>query len=110
MPTDSSYIESFNGKFRAECLNAADFAHERLIGANADMSHNPGKFQLPLAQIRGAPQKTAGANSKLDKTWGQGHWLADVLARIAELPVSRLHELLPWEWKAIKAMEIPAAA
>ena len=26
-------------------------------------------------------------------------WLADVLARIASLPQSRLHELLPWLWK-----------
>jgi len=25
-------------------------------------------------------------------------WLADVLARIADLPQSRLHELLPWNW------------
>jgi hypothetical protein len=26
-------------------------------------------------------------------------WLADVFARIAAHPQSRLHELLPWEWK-----------
>jgi transposase len=26
-------------------------------------------------------------------------WLADVFRRIAEIPQSRLHELLPWEWK-----------
>jgi transposase len=27
-------------------------------------------------------------------------WLADVLRRIAEIPQSRLQELLPWTWKA----------
>ena len=27
-------------------------------------------------------------------------WLADVFRRIAEIPQSRLRELLPWEWKA----------
>jgi transposase len=34
-------------------------------------------------------------------------WLADVLARIAEIPQSRLPELLPWQWKAPR---LPKAA
>lgn len=29
-------------------------------------------------------------------------WLADVLARINDIPQTRLRELLPWEWKAIR--------
>ena len=29
-------------------------------------------------------------------------WLTDVLVRIADLPQSRLHELLPWEWTRLR--------
>ncbi len=28
-------------------------------------------------------------------------WLADVLARIADIPQTRLPELLPWNWKPV---------
>ena len=39
------------------------------------------------------------ATAKLNSINPQA-WLADVLARIADHPASRLSELLPWHWKA----------
>jgi len=36
-------------------------------------------------------------------------WLADVLARIADHPVSGLHELLPWRWRKQAAPAADAA-
>jgi hypothetical protein len=30
---------------------------------------------------------------------GPQAWLANVLGRIADTPRSRLHQLLPWQWK-----------
>ena len=35
-------------------------------------------------------------------------WLADVLARIAEKPQTRLHELLPWHWKTGRQQALAA--
>jgi transposase len=35
-------------------------------------------------------------------------WLADVLARIADHPARRLHELLPWNWKTNQAQTLAA--
>lgn len=37
-------------------------------------------------------------------------WLADVLARIAAIPQSRLPELLPWNWQPLGAATARQAA
>jgi transposase len=47
---------------------------------------------------RAASMYTLIATAKLNDVDPQA-WLADALARIAELPLSRLDELLPWNWR-----------
>ena len=48
---------------------------------------------------RSAAMYTLIGTAKLNNVDPQD-WLADVLARIAGTPQGRLHELLPWNWKA----------
>jgi len=56
---------------------------------------------------RAAAMYTLIATAKLNDINPQA-WLADVLRRIADHPAPRLHELLPWNWKLLRAQ--PAAA
>jgi transposase len=51
---------------------------------------------------RAAVMYTLIATARLNDADPQG-WLADVLARIADTPQSRLGDLLPWNWKAQSA-------
>lgn len=36
-------------------------------------------------------------------------WMADALARLPDLPISRVHELLPWNWKSAAELKRIAA-
>ena len=48
---------------------------------------------------RAAVMYTLIGTAKLNDVDPQA-WLSDVLERLADLPQTRLHELLPWHWKA----------
>jgi len=56
---------------------------------------------------RAAAIYTLIATAKLNDINPQA-WLADVLARIADHPASRLDELLPWHWKPTQDQAVAA--
>ena len=56
---------------------------------------------------RAAVMYTLIGTAKLNDVDPQA-WLADVLDRIAEMPQTRLHELLPWHWKAERRQALAA--
>jgi transposase len=56
---------------------------------------------------RAAAMHTLIATAKLNDINPQA-WLADVLARIADHPASRLHELLPWHWNTLNVQAVAA--
>ena len=57
---------------------------------------------------RAAAMATLIMTAKLNDIDPQA-WLADVLARIAGIPKSQLHELLPWQWKCVAPVTAQAA-
>ena len=57
--------------------------------------------------IRAAVMYTLIGTAKLNDVDPQA-WLADVLNRIADLPQTRLHELLPWSWMADRQQALAA--
>ena len=57
--------------------------------------------------VRAAVMYTLIGTAKLNDIDPQA-WLADVLDRIADLPQTRLHELLPWHWKAERQQTLAA--
>jgi transposase len=59
--------------------------------------------------LRAAVMYTLIGTAKLNDVDPQA-WLADVLERIASLPVSRLPELLPWTWHSPVSASILSAA
>ena len=57
---------------------------------------------------RAAAMATLIMTAKLNDVDPQA-WLADVLARIAEHPLHRLGELLPWNWRPLDTLANYAA-
>ena len=57
--------------------------------------------------VRAAVMYTLIGTAKLNDVDPQA-WLADVLDRIADLPQTRLHELLPWNWEGEQQQALAA--
>ena len=57
--------------------------------------------------VRAAAMYTLIGTARLNDV-DQQAWLADVLARIAETPQTRLEELLPWNWDPASQRDLAA--
>ena len=74
-------------------------------------THEPGVSVPMVAQRynlnRAAVMYSLIGTAKLNDLDPQA-WLADVLDRIADMPQTRLPELLPWHWKADRQQALAA--
>ncbi|WP_416142395.1 transposase domain-containing protein (plasmid) [Komagataeibacter sucrofermentans] len=66
--------------------------------AASPLAGKPGCSPVPIGAASARPICIPSSSPQSSTSRSQA-WLADVLARINDQPVSRLHELLPWNWK-----------
>jgi hypothetical protein len=97
--TPADDIAALKAALAAE-RTARQSAEARASGAEAMVAH----LKLLIAKLRrgqygqSAERGRLIATAKLDDIAPQA-WLAELLARIADYPVLRLNQPLPWHWK-----------
>jgi transposase len=74
----------------------------------ATSSRYDGRLGQESAGRRAAAMYSIIVTAKMSDVDPQA-WLADVLTRIAEHPVHRLDELLPWNWRPLQMRARQAA-
>ena len=81
-PTDNAYIESFNSRFRQECLNqhwflnledAKDKIETWLREYNSHRPHSSLSYKTP-EEFVALQQKTAGQNGSKNGEFSHPHW------------------------------------
>jgi hypothetical protein len=83
-------------------MHGSSESHPQRQADHMRVSHQGGWYQTPKGLGAALTAKLNGVDPRA--------WLADVLARIADHRASRLHELLPWNWKAAQASPAAEAA
>ena len=109
----AAHVAELLGQFQQSDLGANDLllsGYRRLL---ARVFATPGRADnqdnTTTVRFHRAFYNTLIVTAKLNDVDPQV-WLADVLARIAEPPHTRVHELLPWNWKAARHQTLAAQA
>jgi transposase len=102
----STLLTALSGRLRRICLT--NNAAERALRCIAIGRRNWTFCGSDRGGERAAAIYTLVATAKLNDIDPEA-WLADVLRRINDHPASRLHELLPWNWRKPNAEKAEAA-
>lgn len=95
------------GDHRPVLASAVRTSKRGILPVRSPRSKSVAVRRLRRGTERAAATVTLIQTAKLNDVDPQA-WLADVLARLAEHPIQRLDELLPWNWRAPSTTAIAA--